>query len=527
MLLLREHEAAHWLPFLNLHHDGWTTENGKVAALGTSISLIDQSWKHREIALLLTVGNSSHVAGDGKRMICTRTLNVYGVDIEKMVPFSVSDTASAARKVSKLFVESSQTNCSMHVLNLCLQYAMGLRENKETVEVYYPVTNTRKREQHYCTVGGAFEEGRDLIKNVRALNNYFSTQLRCKRLEEVQALFKLPKLKTVVDCDTRVGFTLKLFQRTIVNYKTFSVYFQKCKKGDDATGFDRLALAAWRLLVEMEAICRPTGDLARFEVQSSELVASELFVLLKSAADRLNSGVFSVCDLESPRTTTTTVKTFPRFDVVATDPTPLTQTCLARLKGQIKQRIANVTAEMVMTLLLDPRTKSSIETLARPPFQHDAASKNIETTEIVAADSIIASGKRLLRDAHREVYCTQSQASRGAIQSETTNTLPNLNLVPSAEDDTTICGAAVPMTNAGFTSLSTLHDQADKILEKWLQYSVAWVSMVLHQAPKPTTTMDSLTAMLMVDAKGSTAGMSRLSVSTSIFCAGFGRLDPL
>lgn len=58
------------------------------------------------------------------------------------------------------------------------------------------------------------------------------------------------------------------------------------------------------------------------------------------------------------------------------------------------------------------------------------------------------------------------------------------------------------MTNAGATSLSTLHDQADKILEKWLQDSVDWVSVVLHQAPKPTTTMDSLTPMLMARREG-------------------------
>ncbi|KAL3662535.1 hypothetical protein V7S43_012390 [Phytophthora oleae] len=153
-LLLHEHEAAHGLPFLNIHHDGWATGNGKVAALGTSVSSVDQSWQHREIALILTVGHSSHVASDVKKMICSRALDVYGVDINAMVQFSVSDTASAARKVSKLFEDSTPTDCSMHVLNLCLQDAMGLRENKETVEIYDPVTNTRKREQRYCTVGG-------------------------------------------------------------------------------------------------------------------------------------------------------------------------------------------------------------------------------------------------------------------------------------------------------------------------------------------------------------------------------------
>jgi hypothetical protein len=188
-----------------------------------------------------------------------------------MIQSAVSDTASATRKVSKLFEDSIPTDCSMYVLNLSLQYAMGLRENKKTVAVFDPVTNSRKREQRYCTVGGVFEEGRDLIKSVRALNNYFSTQQRCQRLEDVQQLFCLPKLTTTVDSDTRVTFTLKLFQRTIVNYKAFSLYFQSCEKGDDSSVFDHLTPVVWRLLTEMEAICRSIGDLRCHEIATLHL----------------------------------------------------------------------------------------------------------------------------------------------------------------------------------------------------------------------------------------------------------------
>ncbi|KAL3662534.1 hypothetical protein V7S43_012389 [Phytophthora oleae] len=288
----------------------------------------------------------------------------------------------------------------------------------------------------------------------------------------------------MVDSDTRVGFTLKLFQRTIVNYKPFSVYFQKCEKGDDASVFDRLTLVEWCLLVEMEAICRSIGDLARFEVQRSGLVASELIVLLKFAADRLNSSVFSVCDLEAPRPTTTTVKSCLRSDVLATDLSPLAQTCLARMKGQVKQCIANVTAETVMILLLDPRTKFSIESIIRPPFQREDASAGVEAMEEVdtngSTEFIIESGKQLLFDAHREVYCALNRTSRGTAQSEAAVASPNLDLVPCTEDDTMICAAAIPMAIAGTASLSTLHDQADKILEKWQQHAVDWVAVVLH-----------------------------------------------
>ncbi|KAE8909033.1 hypothetical protein PF003_g7279 [Phytophthora fragariae] len=105
-LLLRVFEAGHGFPFLNLHHDGWTTGNGKVSVMGASASFIDASWQPREIALLLTVGHSSHMSSDVQKMICTRIEEVFGVDINTMAQFTVSDTASSARKTSKLFEDS-------------------------------------------------------------------------------------------------------------------------------------------------------------------------------------------------------------------------------------------------------------------------------------------------------------------------------------------------------------------------------------------------------------------------------------
>ncbi|KAG3149375.1 hypothetical protein PI126_g12037 [Phytophthora idaei] len=73
-----------------------------------------------------------------------------------MAQFTMSDTTPSARKVSKLFEGSRPTNCSMHVLNLCLMHGMGMRENYETVHVLGPETNEQKKVQRLCTVGGAF-----------------------------------------------------------------------------------------------------------------------------------------------------------------------------------------------------------------------------------------------------------------------------------------------------------------------------------------------------------------------------------
>lgn len=51
----------------------------------------------------------------------------YGVDIKKMIRFTISDTAPGARKISKQFDTTLQTDCAMHVLNLCIGYGIGLR----------------------------------------------------------------------------------------------------------------------------------------------------------------------------------------------------------------------------------------------------------------------------------------------------------------------------------------------------------------------------------------------------------------
>ncbi|KAE9078741.1 hypothetical protein PF010_g23026 [Phytophthora fragariae] len=239
---------------------------------------------------------------------------------------------------------------------------------------------------------------------------------------------------TTLDCDTHVAFTVKLFQQTIVNYSAFAFYFQKPEKGDDASVFECLSAAEWRLVTEMEAIVCSIADLARIEVQRSGLVASELIVLLKFAADRLNGNMFSLCDFDACRNTTTTVKSFPRHAVPVDELSPLAHTCLACLKGQVEQRIAATTAETVMFLLLDPRTKFSVNSLIQPSNRcSDEEGKDGRVAEDDEANDttewIVAAGNKLLVDAHREVFCTMNASATGSAQNAARIASPNLDLV--------------------------------------------------------------------------------------------------
>lgn len=184
--LKSEFERAHNIPFLNFHHDLWTSDYGTQGVVGGSACFIDHQWRFWTIALITTVDNGSHEACRLRRLMSDRIKDLYDLDIDAMAQFTVSDTANAAKKVSRLFAESVQTDCTMHVLNLCLNYGVGLRDNTESVYLVDPVTQLARKKKRVCTPGGEFDEGRKLIIKVRALNNYFSTPQRVNRLKEIQ-----------------------------------------------------------------------------------------------------------------------------------------------------------------------------------------------------------------------------------------------------------------------------------------------------------------------------------------------------
>ncbi|KAG3156647.1 hypothetical protein PI126_g8679 [Phytophthora idaei] len=132
-LLKEEFEDAYHYPMVNLLHH----------------------WQRQEEPLLATAYNSSHESAKLKALITLRVEQLYHVNIEPMVQFTIEDT--------------------------------------ETVYVFDTDTQTQKSERRVCTVGGPFPEGEALIKKVRSLNNYFNTPQRVERLTKVQRYYGLPE----------------------------------------------------------------------------------------------------------------------------------------------------------------------------------------------------------------------------------------------------------------------------------------------------------------------------------------------
>ncbi|KAG2815987.1 hypothetical protein PC111_g13331 [Phytophthora cactorum] len=135
-LLEEEFEFAHRFPFLNLLHDLCTTSNGKRSL----------------------VGSGSHNSAKVETIITLRIAELYGLAIDCMTQFLMSDTTPSARKISKLYDDTVQLDCTMHVLNLCRVYGLGVPENVKNVCIGDPETNISAKQRRVCTPGGPFQK---------------------------------------------------------------------------------------------------------------------------------------------------------------------------------------------------------------------------------------------------------------------------------------------------------------------------------------------------------------------------------
>ncbi|KAF4136244.1 hypothetical protein GN958_ATG14563 [Phytophthora infestans] len=171
--------------------------------------------------------------------------------------------------------------------------------------------------------------------------------------------------------------------------------------------------------------------------------------------------------------------------------------CVNRIKGQVMKRLPTLTAESVVILLLDPRTKFTVDSLIHPSkLRQEAAvggvvsGEGFDDTAGLAedagdVDTVISKGKQMLRNAHRE-------------PAHDVDTPPNLDLVPSVDDELVMCGAPLVASSSSNTPVASLHDRADEVLAKWYQHSVNWVPVALQQASDDQLTEADLTKLLLV-----------------------------
>ncbi|KAG1695293.1 hypothetical protein DVH05_020672 [Phytophthora capsici] len=100
------------------------------------------------------------------------------------------------------------------------------------------------------------------------------------------------------------------------------------------------------------------------------------------------------------------------------------------------------------------------------------------------------------------MFCSLHDRDLNAVETTATTTSPNLGLVPYTDGEV-ICGAPIEAVTEGEALSPTLHEQADRVLEEWLQYTVDWVATAVQQAPEKTKTSDDFTLLLLVRRNGS------------------------
>ncbi|KAL3674049.1 hypothetical protein V7S43_000001 [Phytophthora oleae] len=221
----------------------------------------------------------------------------------------MADTASAARKVSKQFDTTLQTDCAMHTLNLCIGYGIGLKENVRNMYVPDPKANEINeyiKKKVAMTKGGSFPEGGVIIRKLRLLNNFFASSRSPERIakrKEVQKFYKLPQLSAIVDID-RAELT-----------------------NAEKAVFTNISNAEWELVVQLEAVVQQITDLALVESQSTTMLSSTMYVLLRVAATRMSPYKFTATSLHGTRNADTNEKNFSRCQLTLPDLCDLAERC--------------------------------------------------------------------------------------------------------------------------------------------------------------------------------------------------------
>ncbi|OWZ01430.1 hypothetical protein PHMEG_00027181 [Phytophthora megakarya] len=479
--LCEEHRLLHHTPFLNLMHDLWTN-SAKNNIVGASVAFIDHTWHFRHFALLAVVKNDGHESVEVATLLDKKLSELYALDIKKTVKFTVSDTAASARKVSRQFDSTLQTDCIMHALSLCLGYGIGLKENTKNKKV--------------VTEGGEFKEGGRVIRKLRALNLYFGSTKspqRIARLKEVQRLFKLPQLAALIDVDVRIGSVIKLLQRSIINYAAFKAYFQNPRTDtSERDVFVCITDADWSLAIELEAILHRVSELALVESQTANMLSSTMYVFLRVASVRLSSYKYTAFQLDGLRDEDTNEKNFARVEMKFEQISDLGYRCISRTLSQIAKRLPRPSVEMGMALLLDPRTKKSAQNF-------------LQTTDMAEQVTVelLQDTKSLLLEEHRLMYkATQpSDVDNGSRAASSASPNSEGGSAPDGELDL-LCGDELAdLSDVAFVN-NTLNSEADEVVKKWLNHRIDWAEVAKGQNVILEACGKDYRKLTMLDRKG-------------------------
>ena len=131
----------------------------------------------------------------------------------------------------------------MHVVNLVIEYTLGIKENNKTHKRV--VDGKMQKVKEIVTPGREFTDGLRVIKSGRLICNFFTrSPQRKKKLEDVVECHDLPSIMVKNYPDTRVAFASKLFGTLLANHYAFKLVGHE----DFSKVFDKLTPTNWKTM---------------------------------------------------------------------------------------------------------------------------------------------------------------------------------------------------------------------------------------------------------------------------------------
>ena len=133
------------------------------------------------LAVALIPNNVSHSSNYNADLLQNILKETFELEISLFAKLVPSDTTDSATAVARFFSPRAvQVDCEMHQLNSCLKYGFGICENYKSEDrlddngvVVQNSSGKKVVRKVIVTPGQSFLEGEALVKELKALANYF------------------------------------------------------------------------------------------------------------------------------------------------------------------------------------------------------------------------------------------------------------------------------------------------------------------------------------------------------------------
>ena len=271
------------MKWLSICHDMWNSVLMD-GILGSSLRVTTRAMKRYTIAAILEKNNESHRSKAVADQLQKSYLDRYNINLEKEGGYINSDTCKAAANVADE-VGAEQQDCEMHVVNLCLGYGLGVKENTKSRRVNDGEGGAVTKVHSIVTKGGPFLDGARICKVARKVVNFFTASpQRKEKLEKQRTAMDMPKIALKNYPDTRVSCVVFLYQSLLVNFPLLTVLDLSLDSKDD---FKKL----WKALSpvdisamqEMEAVTQLLFAYSTNEAQQSSAFNNSLIPIFRKA----------------------------------------------------------------------------------------------------------------------------------------------------------------------------------------------------------------------------------------------------